>query len=115
MGTEFIRNQKAQFTRGWRKGISHIQDDWISGSTRVTRLFRAKVDGPMSLRADQSVLLRLVSDTQVVATVGVHQMASLVKPSLALVERLKSSLGVGIAKVHRVSEATRRVDLLVEG
>jgi hypothetical protein len=115
MGTEFIRNKNERFTKGYRRGLAQVQGDWIAGETRVTRVFRATADSTVHLVKNQVVLLRLVSDNQVVATLGVHQMVTLVKPSTALVERLKSTLGYGLATVHRLSPTTRRVDLVVEG
>lgn len=114
MGTDFLRNKKERFSKAWRYGLAQTESDWLAAGHRVTRVYRAKSDGPCSLAANQPVLLRLVADNQVVATAGIVQVATLVKPSTALLERLRTRQGIGTAVVRRVSLATSRVDLQVE-
>lgn len=114
MGTDFLRNKKERFSKAWRHGVAQTESDWLAAGQRVTRVYRAKSDGPCSLAANQPVLLHLVADNQVVATAGIVQVATLVKPSTALLERLRTRQGVGTAVVQRVSPATSRVDLQVE-
>lgn len=60
------------------------------------RVFRAKGTGPCGLTVDQPVVLRLVSDNQVVVSSGVQAVATFAKPSLALVEHLKKNDGIGL-------------------
>lgn len=114
MGTDFLRNKKERFTKAWRHGVVRTESDWLPTGQRVTRVYRAKSDGPCSLAANQPVLLRLVADNQVVATAGIVQVATLVKPSTALLELLRTRQGVGTAVAQRVSPTTSRVDLQVE-
>jgi hypothetical protein len=114
MGTDFLRNKKERFSKAWRHGVAQTESDWLASTPRVTRVFRAKSDGPCTLAANQPVLLRLVADNQVVASSGVALVATLVKPSTALLEQLRGRQGVGTATVQRVSAASCRVDLLVE-
>ena len=114
MGTDFLRNKRERHKKAWRHGIARVENDWIAGVPRVTRVFRAKCDGPIGLAVNQTVVLRLVGDNQVVASVGIHELATLVRPSLALVDRLKASQGMGVAKVQRASSSAHRVDLVVE-
>lgn len=114
MGTDFLRNKKERFNKAWRHGVGQTESDWVAGTPRVTRVFRARSDGPCTLAAKQPVLLRLVTDSQVIASTGVTQVATLMKPSTALLEQLRGRQGVGTAVVKRVSAATGRVDLLVE-
>ena len=114
MGTDFLRNKRERHTKAWRQSIARIEGDWLAQTTPLRRVFRARGAENLSLAANQPVVLRLVSDNQVVASVGVHQVATLLKPSLALVEHLKASHGVGVAKVQRASASTQRVDFVVE-
>lgn len=114
MGTDFLRNKKERFTKAWRHGVAQTESDWLATSPRVMRVFRAKSYEPCTLATNQSVLLRLVAGNQVIASSGIAQVATLVKPSAALLEQLRSRQGVGTAVVQRVSAAASRVDLLVE-
>jgi len=114
MGTDFLRNKKERHTKAWRHGIARTEGDWLADSPRVTRVFRAKGAGAVRLAANQSVVLRLVANNQVVASVGIHEVATLVRPSLALVEQLKKSQGMGTARVQRAPLSADRVDLAVE-
>jgi len=114
MGTDFLRNKRERFTKAWRHGVAQTESDWLAAGQRVTRVFRAKSDGPCTLTPNQSVLLRLVADNQVIASTGISQVATLVKPSTALLEKLRVRQGVGMAVVQRVSATSSRVDLLVE-
>ena len=114
MGTDFLRNKKERFTKAWRHGVAQTESDWLAACPRVTRVFRATSDGNCSLAANQPVLLRLVADNQIIASTGIVQVATLVKPSSALLEHLRCREGVGTAVVQRVSATTSRVDLLVE-
>jgi ATP-dependent helicase YprA (DUF1998 family) len=114
MGTDFLRNKKERHTKAWRQGISRTESDWITAAPRVTRVFRAKGIGSLQLAANQAVVLRLLAGNRVVASVGVHEVATLVKPSLGLVKRLKESQGIGAATVHRTAASAHRVDLIVE-
>lgn len=114
MGTDFLRDKKQRHTKAWRQGIARTEADWIVDTPRVTRVFRAKSAGVTRLAANQPVGLRLVANNQVIATDGIHAVATLLKPSLALVEQLKRSQGLGSAKVQQASESSDRVDLVVE-
>lgn len=114
MGTDFLRDKRERHTKAWRQGIARTEGDWIADAPRVTRVFRAKSAGATELAANQPVGLRLIADNQVVATDGVHAVATLLKPSLALVEKLKRSQGLGSAKIQRASKSSDRVDLVVE-
>jgi hypothetical protein len=115
MGTDFLRNKKERFRKAWRHGVAQTESDWLVGTPRVTRVFRATSYGPSTLVVNQSVQLRLVADNQVIASAGLTQVARLVKPSTALLEQLHRHHGVGTATVQRVSPASCRVDLLIEG
>ncbi len=115
MGTDFLRNKRERFIKAWRHGVAQTESDWLAvASPRIKRVFRAKSDGPCLLAANQPVLLRLVADNQVVASAGIALVATLVKPSTALLEQLRNRQGLGTAVVQRVSADTGRVDLLVE-
>lgn len=114
MGTDFLRNKRERHTKAWRQNLARVEGDWIAQMTPVRRIFRAQGTESLALAANQPVVLRLVSDNQVVASVGVHQIATLLKPSLALVEHLKASHGVGVATVQRAPSSTQRVNLVVE-
>jgi hypothetical protein len=114
MGTDFLRNKRERHSKAWRQGIAHTEGDWIAESARVTRVFRAKGVGAAGLAANQPVLLRLVANNKVVASSGVHTVATVDKPSLALVAQLAKSQGVCTAKIQRVSKSNQHLDLLVE-
>jgi hypothetical protein len=114
MGTDFLRNKRERHTKAWRHGLARTEGDWIADAPRVTRVFRAKAAIPCSLAANQPVVLRLVANNAVVASAGIHEVATLIKPSAALVTQLTQHHGVGAAKVQRVSNSSDRVDLLVE-
>ena len=114
MGTDFLRNKRERFTKAWRHGIAQTESDWLVASPRIKRVYRARSDGPCLLAANQPVLLRLVADNQVVASAGIAQVATLVKPSTVLLEQLRKRQGLGTAVVQRVTADTGRVDFLVE-
>jgi hypothetical protein len=114
MGTDFLRNKRERFTKAWRHGVAQTESDWLVGTPRISRVFRARSDGPCLLTANQSVLLRLLADNQVVASAGISAVATLVRPSTALLEQLRNRQGFGTAVVQRVSPDVGRVDLLVE-
>ena len=103
MGNDYLASKKDRETKAWRRGVAQTEGDWLAGESRVKRVFRAKGAGPCGLTVDQPVVLRLVSDNQVVVSAGVHAVATLSKPSLALVEHLKRSHGVGLATVQRAT------------
>jgi len=114
MGNDYLASKKDRETKAWRRGVAQTQGDWVAGESRVKRVFRAKGTGPCGLAVNQPVVLRLVSDNQVVVSAGVHAVATLAKPSPALVEHLKQSDGVGLATVQRVSKSADRVELVTE-
>lgn len=114
MGTDFLRNKRARHTKAWRQGVTQMEGDWIAGAPRIKRVFRAKPEENTALAVNQEVVLRLVADNQVVASVGVQKVASLIKPSLALVERLKQCHGIGVATVQKTEPTAARLDLVVE-
>lgn len=114
MGTDFLRNKRERHTKAWRQGVAQTEGDWIAGTPRIKRVFRAKPEEHAALTVNQEVVLRLVADNKVVASVGVQQVASLVRPTLALVERLKQCHGIGVATVQKTEPSAARLDLVVE-
>lgn len=114
MGTDFIRNIRERHKKAWRYGLARVESDWVAQAAPVMRVVRAKQSSGAKLTEDQAVLLRLVSERRVVATAGIHEVATLESPSAALVKSLEARHGMAAAKVHRVFRSAARVDLLME-
>jgi len=114
MGTDFLRDKRERHTKAWRHDILRVQGDWVADAPKVKRVYRARASGLVRLLPNQRVVLRLIATDQVVASIGVCEVATITKPPEALVQQLRDSQGVKSAKVEKSSNTTLRVDLLVE-
>ncbi|AOS80772.1 MULTISPECIES: hypothetical protein [Hydrogenophaga] len=82
--------------------------------TKVQRIVRATSGAGARLCVDQNVLLRRLPDGKVVASDGVHQVATVDKPPRALLDKLKAQHDAACGRVSRVSPESGNLELLLE-
>lgn len=113
MGTDFLRDKRQRHTKAWLGDMDEASFDLFADVSKLTRIIRARATTPTALVVDQHVTLRLLEDGDVVASDGIHAVASVTKPSVALRQQLKESNGICLAEVRKVSESGR-IELLIE-
>lgn len=114
MGTDFLRNKRERHTKAWRRDLAFAANDMFAGAARVRRVVRATGEQGASLTVQQPVLLRLIPGGKVVASDGVHQVATVDKPSAALLARLKEHHNVAAGKVYRIHARSDALELHLE-
>jgi hypothetical protein len=114
MGTDFLRNKRQRHTKSWRYGLRNAAADMFAQVTKVRRVVRAKTDADVKLSPNDSVLFRMTPGGRVVASDGLHPVATVEKPSRALLAKLKLHHNAAHGKVHRIHPGTGSVELLLE-
>ena len=114
MGTDFLRNKRERHEKAWRRNLANAANDMFAPAPKVRRVIRAKSEPQLSLVPQQPVLLRLIQGGKVVASDGVHQVATVERPSAALLATLKEHHNVAPGKVRRVNCQTNSVELQLE-
>lgn len=114
MGTDFLRNKRDRHFKSWREGAPQAASDMFAQVTKVRRVVRATRDSSARLCIDQGVLLRRTHDGKVVASDGVHQVATVDKPSRALLHKLKVQHDAAFCRVSVVNPESSNLELLLE-
>lgn len=114
MGTDFLRNKRERHTKSWRHGLQAAAADMFAQVSKVRRVVRATAECDVKLAKNESVLFRMTPTGKVVASDGVHAVATVEKPSRALLAKLKLHHNTARGKVHRIHPGTGSVDLLLE-
>lgn len=114
MGTDFLRNKRERHEKSWRRNLATAANDMFAPAPRVRRVIRAKGEPDLSVKPEQPVLLRLIQGGKVVASDGVHKVATVERPSAALLATLKQHHNMAPCKVHRVDQATNNLELQLE-
>lgn len=114
MGTDFLRNKRERHSKAWRTGLQHAAADMFAPAKKVRRVVRATSDSDAKLCPQQDVILRLLPGEKVVASNGVHQVATVDKPPKTLVKRLKEQHNAAHGTVYRVHDDSRNLELLLE-
>lgn len=114
MGTDFLRNVRERHTKSWRYGLQHAAADMFAPAKKVRRVVRATGDSGAKVCVQQDLILRLLPGEKVVASAGVHQVATVDKPSKALVKQLKEKHNAARGTVYRVHEDSCSLELLLE-
>lgn len=114
MGTDFLRNKRDRHFKTWREGAPRAASDMFAQVTKIRRIVRATSDASARLCVDQNVLLRRTHDGKVVASDGVHQVATVDKPPRALLEKLKVQHDAACGRVSRVNPESGNLELLLE-
>lgn len=113
MGTDFLRDKRQRHTKAWREDMNDASFDLLADVSRLTRIVRARATTPTALVLDQHLTLRLLEGGEVVASDGIHAVASVINPSMALRQQLSDSNGICLAEVRKISESGR-IELLIE-
>lgn len=114
MGTDFLRNKRERHSKAWRAGLQYAAQDMFAPANKVRRVVRATSGSDAKLCPQQDVILRLLPGERVVASNGLHQVATVDKPTKALVKQLKEQHNAARGTVHRVHKDSRNLELLLE-
>jgi hypothetical protein len=114
MGTDFLRNKRERHTKSWRFGLQFAAVDMFAPVKKVKRVVRATSDSDAKLCLQQDVMLRLLPGEKVVASDGVHQVATVDKPPKALLTQLKQQHNAARGTVYRLHEGSCSLELLLE-
>ena len=115
MGVDFLRNKRQPHKKAWNLQILRKTDDlFADGPKRPNRVFRSILQGSANLCNGSEVLIRRLSDGNVVISQDVSLVGGIDRPASDLLRALDTHNGILAGRVYECFADLGIVDIEAE-